>query len=222
MRWPRSSRARGHRDADHRRARRATPACSTACPCTSFPPAGSAADRSAGSGAIARWSRAARGARLYREHRPDAVVGFGGYPALPPLLAAFAPRHPDRAPRTERGARPGQPAARRQAMRSPPRTTRSTGSSTRARSHWSATRCARASRGCATRPFPSFDDDGLFSVLVTGGSQGATSSARSSPTGSALLRASLAAGCRIVQQCRPDDIERRAARAMPSSASPPS
>ena len=26
--------------------------------------------------------------RLYREHTPDAVVGFGGYPAFPSLLAA--------------------------------------------------------------------------------------------------------------------------------------
>ena len=32
--------------------------------------------------------REARG--LYRNHRPDAVVGFGGYPAFPSLLAASA------------------------------------------------------------------------------------------------------------------------------------
>ena len=56
---------------------------------------------------------AARPSALYREHRPDAVVGFGGYPAFPSLLAASAMRHPDRAPRAECGARPGQPAARR-------------------------------------------------------------------------------------------------------------
>src|SRR5207248_8497502 len=31
---------------------------------------------------------------LYREHRPDAVVGFGGYPAFPSLLAASATRIP--------------------------------------------------------------------------------------------------------------------------------
>ena len=28
--------------------------------------------------------------RIYRDHRPDAVVGFGGYPAFPALLAASA------------------------------------------------------------------------------------------------------------------------------------
>src|SRR3569623_2484916 len=32
--------------------------------------------------------------RLYREHRPDVVVGFGGYPAFPALLAARAMRIP--------------------------------------------------------------------------------------------------------------------------------
>src|SRR6476469_10843465 len=31
---------------------------------------------------------------LYREHRPDAVVGFGGYPAFPSLLAASSRRIP--------------------------------------------------------------------------------------------------------------------------------
>ena len=48
------------------------------------------------------WLKAARSVldgrreakRLYREHRPDAVVGFGGYPAFPSLLAASAMRIP--------------------------------------------------------------------------------------------------------------------------------
>src|SRR6476646_4198181 len=48
------------------------------------------------------WLKAARSVlngrgqarRLYREHRPDAVVGFGGYPAFPSLLAASALRIP--------------------------------------------------------------------------------------------------------------------------------
>ena len=32
--------------------------------------------------------------RLYKQHRPDAVIGFGGYPAFPSLLAASAMRIP--------------------------------------------------------------------------------------------------------------------------------
>jgi UDP-N-acetylglucosamine--N-acetylmuramyl-(pentapeptide) pyrophosphoryl-undecaprenol N-acetylglucosamine transferase len=31
---------------------------------------------------------------LYRDHRPDAVVGFGGYPAVPALMAATAMKIP--------------------------------------------------------------------------------------------------------------------------------
>ena len=84
--------ARPWRDADHRRARRALPrACSRTCRSTSCPRAGSAAGRSAGSrrlNAIVRGRAEAK--NIYREHRPDAVVGFGGYPAFPALLAASA------------------------------------------------------------------------------------------------------------------------------------
>jgi len=32
--------------------------------------------------------------RLYRQHRPDAVIGFGGYPAFPSLLAASSLKIP--------------------------------------------------------------------------------------------------------------------------------
>src|SRR3954471_7929308 len=42
--------------------------------------------------AVARGRAAAK--RLYREHRPDAVIGFGGYPAFASLLAASALRIP--------------------------------------------------------------------------------------------------------------------------------
>ena len=42
---------------------------------------------------------------------PAVVVGFGGYPTVPPLLAASAARHADRAARAERRHGPRQPAA---------------------------------------------------------------------------------------------------------------
>ena len=43
--------------------------------------------------------------------RPAIVVGFGGYPTVPPLLAATPARHPDADPRAERGDGPRQPLA---------------------------------------------------------------------------------------------------------------
>ena len=42
---------------------------------------------------------------------PRAVIGFGGYPTLPPIIAARTLRHPDRDPRAERGDGPRQPSA---------------------------------------------------------------------------------------------------------------
>ena len=39
-----------------------------------------------------RWRAMAR--ELYRTFKPAAVIGFGGYPALPALLAAFADKIP--------------------------------------------------------------------------------------------------------------------------------
>ena len=50
--------------------------------------------------------------RLYRDHRPDAVIGFGGYPAVPALLAAIVDGHLDGSPRAECGARSRQPLPR--------------------------------------------------------------------------------------------------------------
>src|SRR5437762_1463101 len=75
--------------------------------------------------------------RLYREHRPDAVVGFGGYPAFPPL-----------------------------------------------------------------------DDVAPLKILITGGSQGATILSQVVPEGLGMLEPSLRRRLQVVQQCRPDDIER--------------
>ena len=51
--------------------------------------------------------------RLFESFEPSAVVGFGGYPALPALLAARTAGIAVGDPRAERGARPGQPPARR-------------------------------------------------------------------------------------------------------------
>ena len=83
--------ARPWRAADHRRARRALPrpvqGRAGAHPARG--PARRRPDRLAqGADAIVRGRAEAKS--IYREHRPDAVIGFGGYPAFPALLAASA------------------------------------------------------------------------------------------------------------------------------------
>ena len=47
--------------------------------------------------------------RCVRRLKPAAVVGFGGYPTVPPVMAAALLAHPDRDPRAERRDGPGEP-----------------------------------------------------------------------------------------------------------------
>jgi UDP-N-acetylglucosamine--N-acetylmuramyl-(pentapeptide) pyrophosphoryl-undecaprenol N-acetylglucosamine transferase len=57
-------------------------------------------------------------------------------------------------------------------------------------------------------PFPPFDEVAPLKILVTGGSQGATILGQIVPEGLGLLQPSLRRRLQVVQQCRPDDIER--------------
>jgi UDP-N-acetylglucosamine--N-acetylmuramyl-(pentapeptide) pyrophosphoryl-undecaprenol N-acetylglucosamine transferase len=57
-------------------------------------------------------------------------------------------------------------------------------------------------------PFPPFDEFAPLKILITGGSQGATVLGEVVPEGLGLLQPSLRRRLQIVQQCRPDDIDR--------------
>ena len=61
-------------------------------------------------------------------------------------------------------------------------------------------------------PFPPFDEVAPLKILVTGGSQGASVLGEVVPEGLGLLHPSLRRRLQVVQQCRPDDIERVRAR----------
>ena len=56
-------------------------------------------------------------------------------------------------------------------------------------------------------PFPPFDEVAPLKILVTGGSQGATVLSSVVPEGLGLLQPSLRHRLQVVQQCRPDDID---------------
>ena len=80
--------------------------------CIASAPAGSAAASSARSTAVAEIALGiVEARRLLRALAPAAVVGFGGYPSVPTMLAATRQRLADPDPRAERGARPRQPPA---------------------------------------------------------------------------------------------------------------
>ena len=147
--------------------------------------------------------------RLYREHRPDAVIGFGGYPAFPSLLAASAMRIPTvlheqnavmgRVNRLLAGEAEAIGIAYDKVDRLKPR-------------HQSnAVVIGNPVRDEIARlgelPYPPFDEIAPLKILVTGGSQGASVLSDVVPEGLGLLQPSLRHRLQVVQQCRPDDIE---------------
>ncbi|MFL6729210.1 MAG: undecaprenyldiphospho-muramoylpentapeptide beta-N-acetylglucosaminyltransferase [Sphingomicrobium sp.] len=164
------------------------------------------------------WLKAARAViagrgeakRLYKEHRPDAVVGFGGYPAFPSLLAASAMRIPTvlheqnavlgRVNRLLASEAEAIGTAFEQVERLKPRFADRTvlvGNPVRE----SISRLGEL-------PFPPFDEFAPLKILITGGSQGATVLGEVVPEGLGLLQPSLRRRLQVVHQCRPDDIER--------------
>ena len=151
---------------------------------------------------------------LYRNHRPDAVVGFGGYPAFPSLLAASAMGIPSllheqnavlgRVNRLLAGEAAAIATAFERVERLKPRHTDKivvVGNPVREE-------IARLGE----MPFPAFDEVAPLKILITGGSQGASVLGKVVPEGLGLLKPSLRRRLQIIQQCRADDIERVRAR----------
>jgi len=164
----------------------------------------------------------AMAARLYDTVNPSAVVGFGGYPALPALLAARKTRIPTviheqnavlgrvnrlMATRVDAIATsygkvervPGGAADRVELVGNPVR---------------------EAVLRIRQQPYPMLTEDGIFRVLVTGGSQGASILGEVVPEGLGLLPEHFRRRLQVTQQCRPEDIEavraRYAALAIPA------
>ncbi len=146
---------------------------------------------------------------IYGKARPDAVIGFGGYPALPAVLAAFKAGIP--AAVHEQNAvlgRVNRLLARKVAaiatsypdvQRLPARyADKVTLVGNPVRAEVAALR---------DEPFPVLDADGVFRVLVTGGSQGASVLSEVVPDGLGMLPVALRRRLQVTQQCRPEDID---------------
>lgn len=151
---------------------------------------------------------------IYRDHPPDAVVGFGGYPAFPSLLAASARGIP--AVLHEQNAVLGRVnrllASRATAIGTAyPQIER-----LKPRHQDKAVLVGNPVRAEIARigemPFPPFDDTAPLKILVTGGSQGATILGQVVPSGLGMLEPSLRHRLQVVQQCRPEDVEEIRAR----------
>ena len=151
---------------------------------------------------------------LYRDFGPSAVIGFGGYPAYPALLGA------------KRG---GVPTAVHEQNAVLGRVNRMVGPWVtaiatayprveRLRSEWNGKTHLVGNPvredvlAIREQDFPPLDDNGIFRVLVTGGSQGASVLSRVVPDGLALLPLNFRRRLQVTQQCRAEDIEAVRAR----------
>lgn len=151
----------------------------------------------------------AMAARLYDSFAPSAVVGFGGYPALPALLAASWAAIPTviheqnavlgRVNRLLAGRVDAIATAYPDVDRLKP--------AHRAKAHLVGNPVRPQVLALRDEDFPVFTETGPLRVLVTGGSQGARVLSQVVPHGLALLPASLRARLEVIQQCRPEDIE---------------
>ena len=151
---------------------------------------------------------------LYREFTPDAVVGFGGYPAFPALLAASACRIPTilheqnavlgRVNRWVAGDAAAIATAYSEVDRLKSRD--------RAKVVLVGNPVRAEVARLGTMPFPEYDNTAPLKILVTGGSQGATILGQVVPDGLGKLAQKLRNRLQVVQQCRAEDIEEVRAR----------
>ncbi|NBC36846.1 undecaprenyldiphospho-muramoylpentapeptide beta-N-acetylglucosaminyltransferase [Novosphingobium sp. FSY-8] len=147
--------------------------------------------------------------RLFDSFQPSCVVGFGGYPALPALLAATSAGIPSVV--HEQNAVLGR-VNRFLAGRVNAIATAYQEVERLSQSHAAKVTCVgnpvRAEvLGLRDAPFPPFTADGLLRVLVTGGSQGARVLSEVVPDGLAMLPPALRTRLQVTQQCRAEDID---------------
>ena len=147
--------------------------------------------------------------RLYESFQPSAVVGFGGYPALPALLAARAAGVPSviheqnavlgRVNRLLAGRVDAIATAYEDVERLSPKV---------ADKVWVVGNPVRPEvLALRDEPFPAFTPEGLLRVLVTGGSQGARVMSEIVPDGLSMLAPPLRSRLQVTQQCRAEDLE---------------
>jgi len=169
------------------------------------------------SGGVSGWIRGlksiregrAMARRLYETFEPAAVVGFGGYPALPALLGAFAEKIPTivheqnavlgRVNRLVAGKVAAIATAYPDVKRLKARHAHKV--------HLVGNPVREEVLALREEPYPVFSDESVLRLLVTGGSQGATILSSVVPAGLAMLPISLRRRLQVTQQCRPEDIE---------------
>ena len=164
------------------------------------------------------WLKAARAVmegrrmalRLFESFAPSAVIGFGGYPALPALLASTSAEIPSLI--HEQNAVLGRVnrllAGRVNAIATAYPDVARLKAKHAGKVHLVGNPVRGEVLALREEEFPAFTHDSLLKVLVTGGSQGASVLSEVVPDGLAMLPPALRQRLQVTQQCRAEDIER--------------
>jgi UDP-N-acetylglucosamine--N-acetylmuramyl-(pentapeptide) pyrophosphoryl-undecaprenol N-acetylglucosamine transferase len=146
---------------------------------------------------------------LFGRLRPAAVVGFGGYPSIPPVLAASLRGIPTLIHEQNgvmgRANRFLSSRVRAIATSFPGALDKTPALAAKAMFTGNPVRPAVVA--AASAPYPPLDASGPFNLLVFGGSQGARVMSDVVPAAVAALDARLRSRLRIVQQARDEDFE---------------
>lgn len=146
---------------------------------------------------------------LYKSFRPSVVVGFGGYPAFPAILAASGAKIPTVV--HEQNAVLGRVnrlvATRVNAIATAYPEVQRIADKNKRKVHLVGNPVRSEILDLRDQPFPPIDGEGVFRVLVTGGSQGASILSRVVPDGLAMLPLALRRRLQVTQQCRAEDID---------------
>jgi UDP-N-acetylglucosamine--N-acetylmuramyl-(pentapeptide) pyrophosphoryl-undecaprenol N-acetylglucosamine transferase len=166
----------------------------------------------AAAGALALAAGTAQARGLLGRLHASAVVGFGGYPSVPPVLAALSMRRDER-PATvlhEQNGVLGRAnrllAPRSSALALSFAGTASVPASARVEVVGNPVRPALAA--LAGRGYPDLENGGALRLLVLGGSLGARVFADVVPGAVAALPLGLRGRLLVAQQCRPEDMAR--------------
>jgi UDP-N-acetylglucosamine--N-acetylmuramyl-(pentapeptide) pyrophosphoryl-undecaprenol N-acetylglucosamine transferase len=146
---------------------------------------------------------------LYKTFQPAAVIGFGGYPAFPALAAAFSANIPTAV--HEQNAVLGRVnrlvAGRVQAIATSYPDTQRLKERHAGKVRLIGNPVREAVLALRHQPYPELESDGIFRVLVTGGSQGATVLSQVVPDGLSLLPLALRQRMQVTHQARIEDID---------------
>lgn len=147
--------------------------------------------------------------RLFDSFQPSAVVGFGGYPSLPALLAATRAGIPSVV--HEQNAVLGRVnrflAGRVQAIATAYEEVERLGPGHEMKTYCTGNPVRAEVLALRDIDYPPLPEDGVLRVLVTGGSQGARVMSAVVPDGLAMLPPAIRMRLQVTQQCRPEDLE---------------